>query len=807
MKPNEPPLVAFGPFRLDRPNRRLHRGVSTISLRPKAFAVLDYLLARAGRLVTKDQLLAAVWPDTTVTDTVLKVCVRELRDALGDDPEAPRFIETAHRLGYRFIAQVSSGNLPVAVSSLIGRQREIDDVSGALERSRLVTLVGAGGSGKSRLALEVAGSVVDTFGDGVWWVDLAPVTHEAFVAQAVATVLGVRDQPGHLLPSLLARFLARRDLLLVVDNCEHLIASAAQLLQELLRTAPKLRVLATSREPLRSEGERVEFVPSLSVPDRGDMLTVAEAFEYEAIRLFDERARFAQPSFVLSNVNCQAVAEICRRLDGMPLPIELAAARVRSLPVEQITARLDDCFRVLSAGRRGELPRHQTLRAVIDWSYNLLTEAERCLLRRLSVFVDSFTFEAAVHTVGELPTVGSDVADLMSRLVDKSLLFITERQNHGLWRYRLLETVRQYAYEKLLAEEDASGALIRHADYHLQLAETIEPRINTPDRQAWLAVLQREHANFRVATERALERGERGVALRLASALFWFWFHGGRWREGRTFLRAALLHETAPAGSRARALLGEGVLAWAEGDYGSAGPRLDECITIARSLEDYSTTAHALHFLAMVRLAEDRPAEGRRLAEEAVGVAHRADDSFCLTIALASFGVVLLALAEHDEARAVLEESVRRGREASDGWAVALPLRNLAIIAYRRGEYDTALMLLKESLRDLRALDEKWFLSRSIETLAQVVALQCDHQRAARLFGAAEALREAVGASVLAFYRADYDRAIAAVRDQLGSRAFDVYWREGRAMTSDAAVAYALGEAGLAETAANRSRD
>ena len=449
MRAKDPSQVTFGPFRLDRPNRRLHRGVSVIPLRPKAFAVLDYLVARAGRLVTKDQLLAAVWPDTAVTDTVLKVCVREIRDALGDDPDAPHFVETAHRLGYRFISQISQTNLPARLSSLVGRQREITEIAHALEASRLLTLVGAGGSGKSRLALEVAGSVEEKFEDGVWWVDLAPLSDESFVPQAVASALGVREQPGQRLTQTLVRFLATREVLLVVDNCEHVIGASASLLQDLLQAAPRTRVLATSREPLRIDGERIWLVPPLSLPESQDALPPDRALEYEAVRLLAERAEAALPSFVLSPSNCQSAVEICRRLDGIPLAIELAAARVRVLSLEQIAARLHDCFRVLGAGHRTEVPRHQTLRAAIDWSYDLLTEAERRMLRRLSVFVDSFTVEAAEHLVAGFETNRADVFDIMSHLIDKSLVFVTEQEGPDV-RYRLLETVRQYAHEKLL---------------------------------------------------------------------------------------------------------------------------------------------------------------------------------------------------------------------------------------------------------------------------------------------------------------------------------------------------------------------
>ena len=796
MSANDPPQVTFGSFRLDRVNRSLHRGLSVIALRPKAFAVLEHLVTRAGRLVTKDQLLAAVWPGTTVTDTVLKVCVREIRDALGDDSDAPRFIETAHRLGYRFIGQAAHTNLPTRLSSLVGRQREIVDITQALERSRLLTLTGAGGSGKSRLALEVAGSLDEKFNDGVWWVDLAPLGDESFVPQAVATVFGVRDQPGQILTHVLRRFLAPREVLLVVDNCEHVIGASASLLQALLQAAPRLRILATSREPLRSDGERVFLVPPLSVPGSEHALLPDGSLEYESVRLFAERAQAALPSFALSSSNCQAVADICRHLDGMPLAIELAAARIRALSPEQIAARLDDCLRLLGSGHRTELPRHQTLRAAIDWSYDLLTDSERRLLRRLSVFVDSFTLEAAEDVAAGSGADGTGVVDILSHLIDKSLVHATDREG-TIRRYRLLETVRQYAYEQLLAAEDASPTLAQHTDHYLRLVEGIEPRINTSDRQTWLAVLEREHSNLRIVLERRSRDAPQDRVSRLASALFWFWFHQGHWREGRTFLSAVIARDHRPTPSRARALLGDGVLAWAEGDLGVAGPRLEEAVALGRTIDDLPTAAHALHFLAMVRLAEGDAAAGRALGVEAVALARTTADASCLTLALASNGVVLLALERYDEARAALEESIARGREADDAWAVALPLRNLAIIAYRQQDYGTARTLLEESLHGLRTLGEKWFLSGSIETLAEVMVAAGEYERAAHLFGAAETLRDAVGASILVIYRADYERAIGMARTALGHERFGLCWTVGRALSADEAVAYALGESAL----------
>ncbi len=678
----------------------------------------------------------------------------------------------------------------------MGRQREILEITQALDVSRLLTLVGPGGSGKSRLALEVARSVGEKFDDGVWWVDLAPLGGERFVPQAIAAALGVREQPGHDLTRTLATFLASRELLLVVDNCEHVIAASACLLRDLLQAAPRLRVLATSREPLRSDGEQLWLVPPLSFPETNEALTPEQALQYQAVRLLDERARAALPSFVLSAANCQAVIKICRRLDGMPLAIELAASRVRALSAEQIAARLDDCFRVLGGGHRTELPRHQTLRAAIDWSYDLLTEPERRLLKRLSVFVDSFTLEAAEDVASGLEMGVAGVVDIMSHLIDKSLVLVTDEQGAHL-RYRLLETVRQYANQKLLAAEDASRASMQHAEHYLRFAEEIEPGINTSARQARLGMLEREHSNIRIALERLARAAAHDRASRLASALFWFWFHRGHWGEGRTFLGAAIQGDDRPSQSRARTLLGDGVLAWTVGDFTAAGPRLEESAALGRAVEDLPTAAHALHFLAMVRLAEGQPLAGRPLGEQAVALARTAADAFCLTIALASYGVVLLALEEYEDARIAFEESVSLGREAGDGWAVALPLRNLAIIAHRQQDYRTARTLLEESLRGLRGLNERWFLSRSIETLAEVLASTGEHERAAHLFGAAETLREAVGAPVLAFYRADHERAVDIVRGALGKQGFESCWTVGRALAPDEAVAYALGESNL----------
>ena len=784
--------VVFSPFRLDVVNRRLYRGDVVISLRPKSWTVLHYLIAHAGRCVTKDELLDAVWPETAVSDTVLKVCIGELREALGDDPKQPRFIETAHRFGYRFVAETATDTLPADLTSFIGRAREIAEAEHLLRESRLLTLTGAGGSGKTRLAAHVARQVAGDFEDGACWVELAPVSAAAGVAQTLAAALRVREQPGRPLTATLAADLRRKHVLVVLDNCEHLVDACAALVSELLQTCPRLKVLATSREPLGAGGEVTWTVPPLSLPDMEHRPRAEEIAVVESVRLFLERAWASVPEFAVTEGNASAVAQICHRLDGMPLAIELAAARVRVLSVDQIAARLDDCFHLLTGGARTELPRHQTLRAAIDWSYDLLTDNERDLLRRLSVFAGGWTLAAAEGICAGDRVAEAEILDLLSHLVDKSLVTVGERTS-GI-RYRLLETVRQYARAELERAGAAAAVRDRHAVYFRRFAETIEPRINTSQRADELARLDRERDNLRAALHWALEARDAETGLRVAAALFWFWLHRGHWNEGRGWFKDVLALPRVPrhAHSRAKALYGDGVLAWASGDLEAARQELTESVTLFRELGDTLALAHALHFLGSAVAGAGDHRSAWPLCEESVAIFRGQDDPFGLAVSLASLGIVRIGMGEYETARTLLDESVAQSRAIGDRWALSLPLRNLGIVALRQGDYQGASALLKESLAILQETQEKWFISRSLETLAGVTALAGDHECAARLFGAGEALREVVGASVLSFYRADYDRGVAAARAGLAPTDFDRAWAEGRALTWDQAIRYAL---------------
>jgi predicted ATPase/DNA-binding winged helix-turn-helix (wHTH) protein len=793
--------IRFNPFRLDPANQRLYRGERAIPLRPKSFAVLTYLVERAGTLVTKHELLDAVWPSTAVSDTVLKTSIREIREALGDVADTPRFVETAHRSGYRFIAELMANNLPLEITALIGRDREVGLIKRLLQTSRLLTLTGPGGVGKTRLALRAAGDLMSAARDGVSWIELAAHSDPLLVPQAVASALDVREQPNRGLIGSLQQQLRTKDLIVVLDNCEHLIDACAELAHRLLRTCPDVRILATSREPLGVSEECVWTVPPLSYPDPRQLPPHAELLSYDAVRLFVERATAARPDFELTDQNARCVAKICDRLDGIPLAIELAAPRLRALTIEHIAERLSDSFQVLARRHRTELPRHQTLRATIDWSYGLLSPDERRLFNSLAVFAGGWTVAGAMTVCN--PSSGAsderdedEFLDVLIRLVDKSLVVAGE-QTARERRYRMLETVRQYAREKLDETEDAVLIHQRHARFFLNFVESIEPRINTAKRVSCLAQLTAEHDNLRHALRWTI-RTESELALRLAGSLWWFWFHQGYWREGRAWLEQALgsvAGEVTPNPRRAKALLGSGVLAWAQGDRSAARARLEESVAVWRALDDERSLGEAMHFLATEMIAEGDATAARSLAASSAAIFRRAGhERFGLATTLATLGIAEMTLENYDAARLALEESATIARVIHDNWALALPLRNLGIVAFRQGDYPQAVRLLRETLLILRDLKERWFISRSLETMAEIMALQGDYRRAARLFGAGEALREAVGASVLPFYRHDYDRGVEAARQGLGEDALRANWSEGRTMTLEEAIRCALAD-------------
>src|SRR5215204_2227397 len=455
-------------------------------------------------------------------------------------------------------------NLPAARSGFVGREREMLEVKRALAMTRLLTLTGAGGSGKTRLALEVARDLVGAYPDGVWLIELGPLSEGKLVPRAVAGALGVKEEAGQPLTNTLVEALRAKEMLLVLDNCEHLVEAVARLVDVLLDSCSRLRILVTSREALGVAGESRWPVPMLSVPDPRRSPTVGELERSEAARLFAERAKHRDPSFALGPDNARAVAEICRRLDGLPLAIELAAARVGLLSVEQISEKLEDSLKLLSAGDRTAVPRQRTLRGTLDWSHDLLSEQEQKLFRRLSVFAGGWTLRAA-EVVGSGDSVGrGEVLDLLSALVERSLV-VSEPTADGGVRHRLLEPVRPYAQEKLKERRNAESVRRRHAEYFLTLAEEAEPELWKSEDAVWLERLEAEHDNLRTALSWALERVEAELVLRLAGALWRFWMTRGYYEEGRRWFEGAL-EKGGRVGARAQVLAGLGHLALWQGD-------------------------------------------------------------------------------------------------------------------------------------------------------------------------------------------------------------------------------------------------
>ncbi len=688
-------------------------------------------------------------------------------------------------------------NLPILLTSFIGREREIAEVKRLLAATRLLTLTGAGGSGKTRLALQLAGDLVEEYPDGVWWVDLASLTDPALVPQTVASVLGIRELAEHPLTETLTGFLRFKSLLLVLDNCEHLLAACTELAHLLLRSCQRLRVLATSRAALRIAGETRWPIPSLTLPELHQPLPVEHLMQWEAVRLFIERATAAFPGFKVTNQNAQVVAQVCRRLDGIPLAIELAATLVRVLGVEQIARRLDDRFRLLTGGSRTAPPRHQTLRAAIESSYDPLSEKERLLFRRLSVFAGNFALDAAEAVCAGEGLEGPEVLDILTQLVDNSLVAVDEA--NGEIRYRLLEMIRHYGRDRLLESGEAATARSRHRDFFSTLAERAEPHLRGPDQAAWLQQLEMEHDNLRTALEWSVEIGEGEFALRLAGALRQFWLVRGYYHEGRRWFEEVLKRSgSASPALRGKALAGAGYLATYQGDHPEALSLLEESLTTRRQIGDREGIADSLYGLGRVAWRQQDFPRAVGLYREALAQFEELGAQDSVAMVLNSLGLVTGNQGDYGTARSLLEKSLAIRRRLGDKRGIALTGGNLAVFALHQGDYVVARALAREGLAIDRELRDARGSISDLEELGLLAAAQGQAARAARLLGAADALRANIGAplspSEHAFY--DYDHHVAGIAAALGQEAFTAAWAEGRAMTLEQAIKYAMEDAG-----------
>ena len=678
---------------------------------------------------------------------------------------------------------VLTNNLPsLQLTSFIGRTREMAEIKALFSTARLVTLMGPGGTGKTRLALQVAADLLEQFPNGIWLAELAPLADPALVPQTVATVFGVREQPGRALLDSLVDYLRARELLLVLDNCEHLVEASAHLAHNLLRGCPKLRILATSREALSTAGEVPYRVPPLARPDPRRVVALEGLTQFDAARLFMERAVLNNPAFVVTDTNAPAVAQVCHRLDGIPLAIELAAARVKVLSVEQIAQRLDDRFRLLTGGRRTGLAHQQTLRATVDWSYDLLSEAEQLLFRRLSVFAGGFTLEAAEAVCAGEGIGEFDVLDLVARLVDKSLALTEEL--HGDIRYRLLETIRHYSRERLQESGEANLVRRRHLDWYLALAERAEPELRGPEQITWLDRLEIDHDDLRAALEWSkMEDASGEMGVRLAGALYRFWGLRGYLSEGRNWLDAVLAISNGGPRPRIKALHGAGVLAYYQGAYDQATMLCEEALVLSKGLGDERAIAATLTILGNVARNRGEYARAAQLYEESLILCLDVGDRWGLANTMTHFGNVVRSQGNYARAKRMLEESLALWREVGDKWGLGTCLAHLGVVMGNQGDYDRASALHEESLALRRELGDHVSVGSSLMSLGTVALNRGEYERARELFEESLALCRELGdklniasalgnLGVVAYYHGNYDRAAGLLEEGL------VLWRE-----------------------------
>ena len=696
--------------------------------------------------------------------------------------------------------EVVPNNLPVQLTSFIGREREMTEVKRLMGTTHLLTLVGTGGTGKTRLSLQVAADVLENFSDGVWLVELATIESGEALPETVAAVLGVREEPERTLQTTLVNYLRNKNLLLVLDNCEHVVAAAAQLADTLLRSCPSLRIFASSREALGIAGETTLAVPSLSLPDLwNEPLTGGELADslsqYEAVRLFIDRATAVKSTFAVNEQNAPFIAQICWRLDGIPLAIELAAARVKVLGLEQIASRLDDSFRLLTGGSRTALPRQQTLRALIDWSYDLLSEPEKKLLRRLSVFARGRTLEAVEAVCSGDGVEEWEVLDLLTQLVDKSLV-TREEEGDGM-RYYILESVWQYGRMKLEEAGELAAVRTRHLDFFLNLAESAEQKLRGPEQVEWLEKLEYERLNLRFAVEWSIESPDGAEAgLRLTGAL-------SRFMEVRTHLKRGLQQFNAilsrPEASgrtaiHAKALSGAGRLAWCQDDNADARNFFLAALEIYRELGDRRQEAFVLAYLGFVERSEGRLAEARDCFAQGLAIASELDDRQLTAVVQSGRGSIALDDGDLQLARRLKEESLELHRDIGDLYIVSLLAWSLSSVVTAQHDYVTARSLLEECVAINRRLGNKWSVPYLLEGFGSVEIGEGRTERAARLYGAAEVQREALGLSFPPADRAVYDRALQAMLGALSGDVFKRAWSEGRTLKVDQALAVALGK-------------
>jgi non-specific serine/threonine protein kinase len=678
-------------------------------------------------------------------------------------------------------------NLPAQVTSFVGREHEIDEVRRLLETARLLTLTGPGGTGKTRLGLQVATEIVENYADGVYFIELASINDPVLVANAIAQVLDVKEKTDETLADSLQHTLSNKHMLLVLDNFEHVLLGTP-LVSELLAAAPSLKVLVTSREALRLYGEQEYAVLPLRLPDLQLNEPIDSLTQYEAVTLFVQRAQAIQSDFSLTKDNTPAIAEICVQLDGLPLALELAAAHVRLFTPQVLLEQLENRLGALTGGSRDLPARQRTLRATVDWSYDLLTESEKTMFARLAVFSGGGTLQAIKQVSGQ--GMPGDGLETLASLASKSLVLKREGLD-GEFRFWMLETVREYAKEKLEANGEAKALRQQHAAYYLTLAEQAAPALRQQSQIRWLNRLKLDENNMRAALKWSLsDQSDARIGLRLAGALGEFWSLSNNFTESSEWLALFLARriEASPL-DRAKALNAAGILAYRKGNYEHVQAQCGEALDLFREAGDKSGSALALHFLAHVAEHQSDYGRATELLEESMSLYDALDDKSGRALSLNCLGDLQRGQGNYDRAAGLLEQALILGRERNDTRMIANAATGLGHAELRLGNNAQAQAYLEEALALGQDLGTDSVIGISMIGLAGVSAAMGQPEWAARLLGAVDALFAASGFSVPPADRADFDHHVTATRAALDEATFEAAWAEGRAMTVQQAIA------------------
>ena len=796
---------SFGDFELSGAKRLLLKSGEAVALNSKTFDLLLTLVENHGQILSKDELLEKVWAGQFVEENNLTVQISALRKIFGESKNEHQFIATIPGKGYKFVAEISvppnnnSRDLVVfarekSETTLIGRTREIAEIKDLLRQDEvgLLTLTGAGGSGKTRLAKTIADEMQKEFADGIFFVELAAVNRAELVAGAIAQILDVKESVEKSLFESLKEFLHERTVLLILDNFEQII-SAVPLIEELLDSTVKLKILITSRTLLHLKFEQEKVVLPLNTPPSNSKLSAEELGEFAAVELFAVRAQAAKPNFVLNNENAAVIAEICHKLDGLPLAIELAAVRVKLLSPQAISARLEKSLNLLTGGAKDLPVRQRTMRGAIEWSYELLDAEEKSLFRRLAIFAGGFTVEAAEFVgeekiEGNLQSVSASVIDLITSLIDNNLL-VTKEQPDGNVRLRMLEVVREFALELLQTSGKIDDLRQTHAQFFRLFAEEAESFLQGGRGNEWLEKLETEHDNLRSALSWSL-KNDGDTAARIAAALRFFWLNHSHLSEGLGWSRAALAAtENIVSKARSDLLLSNGVFLRTQGDFEAARKVYEKTLAESRETNDLLQIIKANHGLAAITVLQKDFASAQKFIEESLALSRQLKDETQIAYSLCSLGDLEMSRANLSAARPLLEECLIISKNLGNHKLLTTNYFNLGTIDYFENLYETAAFNFGESLRIAEEMGNLTMISCAFDGFAALAVKSGNPQQSAKFAGAAQGLREKIGYKIEPAEEIFLDKYLSETRAALAPQNFTDAYEIGRALESNKSIA------------------